>query len=127
VKKELEDKLCKEFPTFFHREKAITHSLMAFGFEHGDGWYDILHSLCKDIVELLKQYPYPEFEVIQVKEKFGTLRFYVNGAHNKIHKRIMLVEEQSAHTCEICGKPGKTRGHAWLYTACQKHTKEGAK
>ena len=121
MKRELEDKICKEFPTFFHREKSVKESLMAFGFEHGDGWYSIIHSLCTDIKKILEKYSDSEFEVIQVKEKFGTLRFYVSGGCEKIEKRIMKAERQSARACEVCGKPGKLRGHGWLYTACEEH------
>lgn len=125
MKPELENKLCEEFPTFFLRGKPLTESLMAFGFECGDGWYDLLHSLCVDIKKILTQHPeLVGFKVIQVKEKFGGLRFYISGGSDEIWKRIDQAEKQSLCTCEKCGKPGKLRGRVWLYTACLDHTSE---
>ena len=60
----------------------------------------------------------------QVKEKFGTLRFYTNGGDEQIYGMIRMAESMSAVTCEECGAPGKTRGRGWIYTACDAHTKE---
>jgi hypothetical protein len=54
-----------------------------------------------------------EFKVLQVKEKFGNLRFYVrfdglrlSHADDAISRRIDAAMEESFHTCEVCGKPG---------------------
>jgi hypothetical protein len=63
--------------------------------------------------------------VVQVKEKLGTLRFYINGGTDEHYNYIRFAEYLSAVTCEECGKPGKIRGHGWYYTACDEHTKEG--
>ena len=63
--------------------------------------------------------------VVQVKEKFGSLRFYVNAATDEHYNYIRFAENLSAVTCEDCGAPGKTRGRGWYYTACDKHTNDG--
>ena len=47
-------------------------------FECDIGWYDLLDSLLYNIRE------YPEIEVAQIKEKFGTLRFYIWGGNDEI-------------------------------------------
>jgi hypothetical protein len=60
----------------------------------------------------------------QVKEKFGTLRFYIDRGTEEHYNYIRFAEYLSARTCEICGSPGKLRGHGWLYTACDEHTEE---
>lgn len=62
-------------------------------------------------------------EVVQVKEKFGTLRFYCNGTTDKQQNYIDFAESMSAVTCEVCGKPGKTVGRRWLKTLCKEHRK----
>ena len=96
-------KLLNRF-SFFHPEKPITEGLMVFGFEHGDGWFDIIWELCEKIEEDLKQTTKPigseieDFEVIQVKEKFGTLRFYTNWGTNKIYNFIEQAEIKSAES-----------------------------
>lgn len=65
----------------------------------------------------------PEVVAVQVKEKFGTLRFYTNGGDEYIYGAISMAEALSAATCETCGAPGKLRGIGWLYTACDAHTR----
>lgn len=57
----------------------------------------------------------------QIKEKFGTLRFYVNGADDYCHGIINFAESMSACTCEVCGQLGKLNNQGWLKTRCEKH------
>jgi hypothetical protein len=59
----------------------------------------------------------------QVKEKFGTLRFYINGGDDYIYGLISMAESMSSVTCEICGKPGTVNGGSWLSTRCEEHAK----
>lgn len=54
----------------------------------------------------------------QVKEKYGTLRFYMDLELNGMHELIMEAENKSASTCEECGKPGKMRDGGWLKVRC---------
>lgn len=63
--------------------------------------------------------------VVQVKEKFGTLRFYIDRGTDEHYNYIRFAEAMSAVTCETCGAPGKIRGRGWYYTACDEHTNEG--
>lgn len=55
----------------------------------------------------------------QVKEKFGTLRFYVDKATDKQYNFITFAEVMSGKTCETCGTTKdvfQTRG--WIKTTC---------
>lgn len=61
--------------------------------------------------------PYTGLAVQQVKEKFGTLRFYCGGTE-AIDKYIHMAERLSAITCESCGKPGKAYDSGWIRTLC---------
>ena len=54
----------------------------------------------------------------QVKEKFGTLSFYLTSGTDTMYEIADAAERKSAKTCEACGKPGKLRGRGWLYTRC---------
>ena len=63
--------------------------------------------------------------VSQVKEKFGTLRFYVNAATEEHYNYITFAEVLSGRVCETCGAPGKRRGQGYIYTACDEHTEKG--
>jgi hypothetical protein len=60
----------------------------------------------------------------QIKEKFGTLRFYLTSGTDEMWEIVAEAEKKSAFTCEQCGKPGKLRGKGWLYTACTKCAKK---
>lgn len=105
---------------FFHPEKGPRETLMFFGFECGDGWFDLIWDLCEKIELHLKDKAAEEepFEVVQVKEKYGSLRFYTNWGTNEISELIEEAEKKSATICEICGKPGKITGNYWLSCIC---------
>lgn len=63
---------------------------------------------------------YPQVVAVQVKEKFGGLRFYERGATNQQYAVISFVESLSYRTCEICGSMkdiGRTEG--WIKTICK--------
>jgi hypothetical protein len=78
------------------------------------GWNLIIKNLIQDLIKLGWNK-----EVIQVKEKFGGLRFYINEGTDEIHQRIAQAELESMKTCEITGKPGKIRTDiGWHRTLC---------
>jgi hypothetical protein len=58
---------------------------------------------------------------VQVKEKFGGLRFYVQAATDKHYSYISFAESMSYRTCEECGNPGKTYTDGWHMTLCDIH------
>lgn len=64
--------------------------------------------------------------VIQVKEKYGTLRFYVGSAPREYFDAIEAAESESGLTCERCGEPGKLRMDlSWIKTSCDEHYQNG--
>lgn len=80
----------------------------------GSGWNLIIKNLIQDLIRLGWNK-----EVIQVKEKFGGLRFYINESTDAIHERIGQAELESMKTCEITGRPGKLRNDiGWYRTLC---------
>jgi len=72
-------------------------TLMEFGFGCPDSWFNLLWNLCERIREELMQNEELEenFRVLQVKEKWGTLRFYVIGGNDKIKDMIEEAMEES--------------------------------
>ena len=63
---------------------------------------------------------------IQVKEKFGKLRFYMNYYLPEFHEIIDEAEHQSGKTCERCGNPGdlsQTKQY-WISTECEECRKK---
>jgi hypothetical protein len=95
------------------------------------GWYKLLADTNKEL-----RYMYPEYQIHQVKEKFGTLRYYW-GLPDSVHevegedveKQEIIVnimraiesqaEHRSGYICETCGKTGRTRDNkGWYKTLC---------
>lgn len=58
---------------------------------------------------------------IQVKEKFGTLRFYYYGGDDIVQAYVNMAESMSSVTCETCGSPGITRSGGWIQALCDIH------
>lgn len=67
------------------------------------------------------------FAASQVKEKYGTLRYYMGFQNTAMSNHIDIAERASEHTCEKCGEWGKIRGDSWSYVACDEHTHENDK
>ena len=137
MKKELDEALCAKYPKIFKdRHGDMKETLMCWGFDVGDGWYKILDSLCGQIQHYTDwnnenhakgytQYKQvPQVVAVQVKEKFGGLRFYYNGGDDHIHGMVRMAESWAANTCEECGAPGKMRHGGWIRTLCDKHEEE---
>jgi hypothetical protein len=96
---------------------------MANGFAHGEGWFDIVWRLCEDLEPLVAEAQKATgrpFEVWQVKQKLGGLRFYVSHRTDAILQRIEIAESESLRICEVCGKPGKLRDDC-IRTVCDEH------
>jgi hypothetical protein len=117
---DLEKKLYNSFSGLFRgKDKAIHESLISFGCEHDDGWFNIIYGMCETINQHLNNKDI-SYEFVQIKEKFGTLRVYDNGQDDFIHGVISMAENMSSRTCEVTGKPGKLckKGH-WYRTLCE--------
>ena len=160
MRKELDEALCAKYPLVFKdRNENMRVTAMCWGFECGDGWYNIIDILCglltsdyrqaksrydhiKDKVgqpkwsgskDVITQEQIDEAKVkldeetlkvpvaVQVKEKFGGLRFYVQAATDKHWSYINFAESMSYRTCEECGAPGKTYTDGWHRTMCDIH------
>jgi len=125
MREELDKQLCEKYPKLFaDRNSPMTETAMCWGFDVGDGWYDLIEILCGSIQGYIDSNNIPQITVSQVKEKFGSLRFYTNGSDDLITGMVWMAEHMSCRVCETCGKPGKFRGKGWFYTACDEHARE---
>lgn len=90
-----------------------------------DGWAKLCEDLCAEIKPLLERVGYEnEYRLCQVKEKYGTLRWYDNGVPDEIWNEYMAIikkyEELSAKTCCICGAPATKISKGWICPFCDK-------
>jgi len=85
VNSELDKKLVEKYPDIFRdRRGNPRETLMCWGFECGDGWYNIIDTLCNNIQMHVNIKQCAPVVATQVKEKFGTLRFYYDGGDDRI-------------------------------------------
>lgn len=130
MKAELQEKLYSKYPKIFRqKDLPMNQTCMCWGIECGDGWYDILDTLCAWIQNRIdwqnrKEETVGQVEAVQVKEKFGGLRFYINGGDEEIYAAISMAEALSYRVCEICGSRGRQTKSGWIETLCDKHAAE---
>lgn len=169
--------LCTTYPKMFvNRDKSMMETCMCWGFECGNGWFNILNQLCQNIqhhvdwrehqIDGANKYnqmvtqckagiydlfeeenkeitdqvykekklrtiidsdcikvpdSIPQVTLDQVKEKFGTLRFYYTGGDDYIRGLVSMAESMSGVTCEECGNLASTdypESGGWINTTC---------
>ena len=89
------------------------------GFAIGDGWFSIIDHLSRTIQSHCDwSKTCPPVTIAQVKEKFGSLRFYYDGGDEYIAGAVSMAESMAGVTCESCGVPGTSRGGGWIHVAC---------
>lgn len=132
---ELENKLYEKYPELFsNKNKTIMQSCMAWGCECGNGWYDIISTVCwmikqhednirwqteyKQKEEPSYQSDYYPVKFDQIKEKYGTLRIYFTGGDDYVEGLISMAEAFSGKICETCGNKGYSDKGGWIMTLC---------
>ena len=88
-----------------------------FGVECGPGWRKLIEPLIAECEDA-------GVEVMQVKEKFGTLRVYTGPCSQALDDKIRTAENESRRVCETCGNVGELRGGGWLYVSCEEHKRK---
>lgn len=84
------------------------------GFGIGSGWNDLVFNLHSKLLQ-----EHPDYYIVQVKEKFATLRYYTGPMTDRGMEYIHRAEDLSAVTCEECGRPGRARRNSyWIVTLC---------
>lgn len=77
--------------------------------------------MCKEIrTALLKKgwkYLF-NYRILQIKEKYGTLRWYDANSTKEIFEIIEKYENLSYHTCINCGKPATKISTGWICPYC---------
>jgi hypothetical protein len=116
--------LVKAYPDLFHPLADHPGAAQASP-GCGEGWRGLIERACARIRAVV-QVDGGSFKATQIKEKYGTLRFYWDGALSpeadaKVEEIIDLAEARSACTCEVCSEVGQLYGPGWLTTRCAAH------
>lgn len=108
--------------------RVLGSAHLPWGLQCGPGWDALLNVTLSRIDTILSTYPDCTVNILQVKEKFGALRFYcqVDGDDNArrdaaadaISQAIRHAECVSSKTCENCSQPSSVRNPRLLTTIC---------
>jgi hypothetical protein len=114
-----EKAIFERWPQWFRSAADIRRSGMSDGFRCGDGWYGILYQLCESLEPLVANLEDAGrcFEIVQVKAKFGGLRFYVENGSEEIQSVIASAAELSRRTCLNCGSLGVAISYPVLHNS----------
>lgn len=128
---EYENLLVTRYPALFSgRTFPLTESLMGFGCECDDGWFNILDTMCAALASAIKNGHWKNeepYRFTQIKEKYAGLRVYDWGRTDYMDGIVDMAEALSYVTCETCGRPGVVccaAGGYWLKTLCPDHARE---
>lgn len=128
---ELDDDLVQRYPQIFaQRHLTVQESCMGWGCTCGDGWFGIIDTLCRMVMEHAAATGNSPPQVAHVKEKFGSLRVYWSGAADDfVIGATTMAEVMSERTCELTGRPGRlTKRGGYYQTLCPEMASElGAK
>lgn len=115
--------LCQRYPQIFrHRHTDPQACAMGWGLQCGDGWFDLIDTLCERLQQETEHGGAPQAVATQVKQKWGRLRFAVEPATERQQAMIDLAEALSARLCEQCGKPGRMQSiKGFRTTRCEEH------
>lgn len=110
---DLEEELISLCPILF-QGKLIS-------FECPPGWETIVRKLSLRLEEHARERN-PKLRVVQVKSKFGGLRYYLFPHDEYAEALVNEAEDESFKTCEVCGQPGKeSTRRSWTSTLCDQH------
>ena len=98
-------------------------------FEFRDGWYELIYDLGRKITDYCTDNNIELPKILQIKEKFGSLRFYYVDNTEDLYIRdwVRDAEKMSEELCEVCGEHGSLLvSNGMWYTACENHVREGS-
>ena len=108
----------------------LYRKLREYGFECGDGWFDLVWQMSSEIesathLEGIPKTPDAWPSVRILKQKFGTLRVQFDKSVSE-HIKVLVTKayERSMETCELCGAPAKLDSEResgkWVVAHCEK-------
>jgi len=128
MRQDLDALLCERYPKIFaDRHRPVTESRMGLGFMCGDGWFELIDGLCRELQSATDTEAAPQVVAVVVKEELGWLTFSCRNRNDAQHDMVDKAMTRSGSICEQCGRPGQrlTQGRM-IMTRCPEHAPEGA-
>ena len=130
MRKSLQKELTDKYPKIF-QNKEPTANYGGFGIECPDAWAPLIKELCSTLQFNADANGYPQAVADQVKEKFGTLRFYYHLERGDDGRKsdprhegcldglIRAYEDFSSMICAECGSNDDVRpSEGWIVYRC---------
>ena len=129
--KEQNKKLVEDYPFLLPRN--VFSDELSEDYDYEFTWLDQMpdiwrekfsEPMLKELKEILVKGNYlKKYRIMQIKEKYGSARWYDNGVPMSVSKEydewLSKYEKLSENICFYCGEPavGQTRG--WILSICQ--------
>ena len=126
--KELNKKMVEEFPFLLPHNRWTDKVSEDYDYSYNELWalekgwakafgYELLCELKDALVEANYL---DKYRITQIKEKYGSLRWYDFGAPEKAFDILRKYESLSYKTCFICGEPATHETYGWINYVCEK-------
>lgn len=124
--------LCYKYPWLIPHNRWTDEEIEDFDFSYTEldgmpeGWKKAFgEQICEEIQKLLEEADYVyKYRILQIKEKFGGLRWYDNTVPESIRERLNAIitkyEDLSERTCVNCGAPATKISTGWISPWCDK-------
>lgn len=124
-------KLIEEYPFLLPRVAWTDEVIANYDYEYTvldmlpDGWRLAFgNEMLKELREILvKGNCLDSYRIVEIKEKFGALRWYSTGYDDDLYEKIRdwenKYERMSARYCINCGKPTKYRTLDYILYLCE--------
>jgi hypothetical protein len=107
----------------FYGNESKINPLALYGIACGEGWIPLIDECAEELCEVD---PQEEIKFVQIKEKFGSLRFYIwvdmkdaKELYTKAREIIQKYEMEASTTCEQCNKPSNLQTiNGYMYNVC---------
>lgn len=89
------------------------------------GWEIVIRRTVERIAEVRDRKDIKNLKIVQIKEKFGGLRIYMNDVDDDVDEIIREAEDECSELCSWCAKPGKLiNRHGWILNLCDECDEE---
>ena len=127
MRKELVDTLYERYPAIFAEFQRPDAEENGYKIWCKDGWFELINTLCEQLQYWAFTRKTPQPIAMDVKEKFGALRFVAQNENAEQRGAIRMAQTMSTRLCEVCGAPGRLIvDGCTIMTRCEQHTHEGA-
>ena len=124
----LNKSLCEKYPFLLPRNRFSGEVVEDYDYSYTeldampDGWRKVFgEQMCEEIQNELNKLSGEDklkYRIMQIKEKYGSLRWYTNWTTDGLEKVIAKYEAESCRTCCKCGALATKISLGWISPWC---------